>query len=150
MNNKFIIISDIIFIGLMVIILILCSNSYIFWIGYANIFVYIIFLIIMIECILIIIFILINIFKQKIKPNIYLNNIPLIIFSIIFIFNIIGCILGGVLYIGIPLIIAGIKYILFQIYYINNCENNKLKLITTILVPILYFIISIFWLGYNF
>jgi hypothetical protein len=111
-----------------------------------NTFIY--FYFIKIECILKILFTIIIYIKYKITPKFYLINISQTIFSLllilIFIFNLF------VEYELISFLLIGISSILFQIFYINKCENKYLIIISAFLIPIIFTIIIICYLGVFF
>jgi len=150
-----IIVIDIIILGIIDIFLHICGSS----ISIYRLMPYntldIIYYYIIAECILKIIFTIILIIKYEFTPKFYFKNIPQIIFSLLLVLIFIFIFLSEDnrnIYLtnhGIPSLLIGISTLIFQLYYINKCDNKYLKVISTFLIPIIFLIFIFCWLGFT-
>jgi CDP-diglyceride synthetase len=150
LNPEKIIIIDIIIMGIIVIYFVVTAliNSFLWLIPIP----YIVFIII---CILKIIFPIINMIKNKIKPKIYIMNLPLFIVSLLPIAFFIRLLflddndLGRYLIVpSIYFLIVGISSIIYQICYVNDCNNKNLRMGSSILMPIMLLVIIFAYFSY--
>ena len=148
-----IIVIDIIILGIIDIFLLICGSSiHVYRLMPHNIL-DVIYYYIIIECILKIIFTIILIIKYEFTPKLYLKNIPQIIFSLLLVLYFILSLLYEYdrdTYLtvhGIPFLLIGISTLIFQLYYINKCDNKYLKIISTFLIPVIFLVFIFCWLG---
>jgi hypothetical protein len=150
-----IIVIDIIILGIIDIFLLICGSSISIYRLMPYNILDIIYYYIIVECILKIIFTIILIIKYEFIPKFYFKNIPQIIFSLLFILIFIFIFLDEgnrntyLTVHGIPLLLIGISTLIFQLYYINKCDNKYLKIISTFLMPIIFLIFIFCWLGFT-
>jgi len=149
-----IIVIDIIILGIIDIFLLICGNFIsIYWLMPYNI-IDIIYYYIIVECILKIIFTIILIIKYELTPKFYFKNIPQTLFSLLLILIFIYIFLSEDNHIyltvhGILFLLIGVSSLIFQLYYINKCENKYLKIISTFLIPIIFLIFIFYWIGFT-
>ena len=91
---------------------------------------------------------LIKIIISGLKTKLYLLNLFQFIVSILHIMNFIYIFLPGyhskyyIIHIGIPLLTMAFGFLLFQIYYINNISNNRIRILLSIILPIFSVLIN--------
>ena len=148
-----IVVIDIIILGIIDIFLLICGS----YVSIYRLMPYntpdIIYYYIIVECILKIIFTIVLIIKYEFTPKFYFKNIPQIIFSLLLILIFIFILLdegNRNIYLtvhGIPFCLIGISSLIFQLYYINKCDNKYLKIISTFLIPVIFLIFIFCWIG---
>jgi hypothetical protein len=149
-----IIVTDIIILGIIDILFLICGNSISIYRLMPYNILDIIYYYIILECILKIIFTIILIIKYEFMPKFYFKNIPQIIFSslLILIFIFIFLSKDNHIYLtvhGIPFLLIGVSSLIFQLYYINKCDNKYLKIISTFLIPIIFLLFIFYWIGFT-
>ena len=148
-----IIVIDIIILGIIDIFLLICGSSISIYRLMPYNILDIIYYYIIVECILKIIFTIILIIKYEFIPKFYFKNIPQIIFSSLLVLYLIFSLLNGydpyLTVHGIPFLLIGISSLIFQLYYINKCDNKYLKIISTFLIPIIFLIFIFCWLEFT-